>query len=154
MSAVISEPATIRSNAEAWLKALGLSHALIITREDEDRCYGWFSSPAGVRVNAVIAELLSDPRWWKNPKVSTEHYHGVGGVSWREKGVSPSAQIVIYRPAPQDAPEEVYFELDFDEYFGLGHAWEVVRNTATGAKTDQTKIAALLAKRFGRKATA
>jgi hypothetical protein len=129
-----------RRNIEAVLAHLGVG-GVVITREEEDRCYGWDTN--GELLKYVVME-----NWARDAdKVAQGHHGSTVIASFREK-VEPSLQVCFHRH-----DESSYFvEIDLDHVPPtpfrpdriLRHGFEVVRNQITGGKTDQDAIAELL----------
>ena len=135
---------SIQDNILRVLCHLKLEDSVIITRQDEDRVWGWPSDDSFLR-HVVLNE------WWQDSKISAQHYHG-GRVSFRERGVRPALQVVFH-PAPPDWPYVYFLELDLDEnspatlWGKFRHGVEVLGNMVSGSKTRQDRIAELLDER-------
>lgn len=138
---------TAALNISRVLHHLGLGKSVVITEAHEDRVFAWPVDDSLMR-HVVLHE------WPQDPKRSVEHYHG-GRISFREPGGVRPALQAVFHPASEGSPWLYFVELDMDEaapntMLGLiRHGWEVLRNTITGSKTDQAKIARMLDERFG-----
>ena len=143
--------ATARENIERLLRHLGLEDAVVITRELEDRVFGW---PVG---DKLLTRMLAE-NWPRDPKRVSERFHG-SSVAFREPGDPvPALQVVLHFHPERTWPARYFVELDLDEGSPYGlrgalrHAWQVIRNALTGGKTDQDRIARLLDRRLQRAA--
>lgn len=134
-------------NITRVLRHLGLHTAIYISRVEEDRIFGW---PVGG--DRLMRHIVLNG-WPADLRESAERFHG-SAVSFREPGVSPALQVVFHR---SNAPEGYFVEMDLDFHAPqwrrpwtlLQHGLEVARNAVTGGKTNQSKIARALDRRFG-----
>jgi hypothetical protein len=80
---------TAKQNIEQVLYHLGLTEYIKITKEAEDRVFGW-PSPE-------LHKILQDRGWIYDPNLIAGGMHGTGSKSYREpEGVHPAMQIVFH----------------------------------------------------------
>jgi hypothetical protein len=123
---------------------LGLSSLVIITKEDQDRVWGW--------PKPELETYCKENGWYRDPHFAADAEHGDGTRSYREPdGVRPAMQMCFH---PYPPGEFVEIDYDYaapqaDVESALIHLGEVVSHDITHGKTSQERIAQMLDRRFG-----